>query len=60
MLVVPASMALLGRANWWLPRWLDRLLPQLTVEGTVQHHSAPALVEIEEPLPVGSGGSAGQ
>jgi RND superfamily putative drug exporter len=30
-LVVPASMALLGGANWWLPGWLDRLLPRLTV-----------------------------
>jgi RND superfamily putative drug exporter len=60
MLVVPASMALMGRANWWLPGWLDRFLPQLIVDGTVQHHGAPALDEIEEPLPVGSAGSAGQ
>ena len=29
MVLVPASMALLGRANWWLPAWLDRLLPHL-------------------------------
>jgi RND superfamily putative drug exporter len=27
MVLVPASMTLLGRANWWLPAWLDRLLP---------------------------------
>ncbi|MGW4645154.1 MMPL family transporter [Kitasatospora sp. NPDC004289] len=27
MVLVPATMTLLGRANWWLPRWLDRLLP---------------------------------
>ena len=40
MLVVPASMALMGRANWWLPGWLDRFLPRLTAEGTVQHHGA--------------------
>ena len=60
MLLVPASMALMGRANWWLPGWLNRFLPQLTVEGTGQHYGAPALDEIEEPLPVGSGGSAGQ
>jgi putative drug exporter of the RND superfamily len=33
MLLVPAIMHLLGRANWWLPRWLDRRLPQLHVEG---------------------------
>jgi RND superfamily putative drug exporter len=27
MVLVPATMTLLGRANWWLPGWLDRLLP---------------------------------
>ena len=32
MVLVPASMALLGRANWWLPGWLDRLLPHLDIE----------------------------
>jgi RND superfamily putative drug exporter len=60
MLVVPASMALLGRANWWLPGWLDRFIPQPTVEGAGQHHGAPALDEIEELVPVGSGSSAGR
>ncbi len=29
MILVPATMSLLGDANWWLPRWLDRLLPSL-------------------------------
>ncbi|MEX5708121.1 MMPL family transporter [Parafrankia sp. FMc6] len=29
MVLVPATMALLGRANWWLPRWLDRRLPRV-------------------------------
>jgi RND superfamily putative drug exporter len=33
MVVVPATMALLGRANWWLPGWLDRRLPHLNLEG---------------------------
>ncbi|MEU8749782.1 MMPL family transporter [Streptomyces chartreusis] len=28
MLLVPATMTLLGRTNWWLPRWLDRMLPR--------------------------------
>ncbi|MCM1976024.1 MMPL family transporter [Streptomyces sp. G1] len=28
MVLVPATMTLLGRSNWWLPRWLDRLLPR--------------------------------
>lgn len=34
MMLVPAAMALLGNANWWLPTWLDRLLPHLTVESS--------------------------
>jgi len=33
MLLVPAVMHLLGRSNWWLPRSVDRRLPQLHVEG---------------------------
>ncbi|MFD8699942.1 MMPL family transporter [Kitasatospora purpeofusca] len=28
MVLVPATMTLLGRANWWLPKWLDRILPR--------------------------------
>ena len=33
LVFVPAFMALLGRANWWLPGWLDRVLPRFDVEG---------------------------
>ncbi|MFD8985227.1 MMPL family transporter [Streptomyces sp. NPDC059564] len=33
LLLVPASMYLFGRANWWLPGWLDRILPHLDPEG---------------------------
>ncbi|MCS0639319.1 MMPL family transporter [Streptomyces sp. LP05-1] len=33
MAIVPAVLALLGRAAWWLPRWLDRILPRVDVEG---------------------------
>lgn len=33
MTLIPALMALLGRAAWWLPRWLDALLPIVDVEG---------------------------
>jgi RND superfamily putative drug exporter len=29
MVLVPASMTWMGKLNWWMPRWLDRLLPQL-------------------------------
>jgi RND superfamily putative drug exporter len=34
MVLVPAVMQLMGRANWWIPRWLDRLLPRLDGEPT--------------------------
>jgi RND superfamily putative drug exporter len=33
MVLVPSTMELLGDRNWWLPRWLDRVLPRLDVEG---------------------------
>ncbi len=39
--LVPALMHLTGNANWRLPRWLDRLIPHLNVEGA---HPAPAPV----------------
>jgi putative drug exporter of the RND superfamily len=32
MLLVPATMELLGKVNWWLPRWLDRIIPRLQIE----------------------------
>ena len=42
MTLVPAVLALLGRSAWWLPRWLDRLLPDLDVEGTRLGAGEPA------------------
>jgi RND superfamily putative drug exporter len=42
MVLVPGVMELLGRANWWMPRWLDRLIPTLGIEPDV---SAPEAVE---------------
>lgn len=38
MTIVPAAMTLLGRAAWWLPRWLDRILPDVDVEGEKLRH----------------------
>jgi RND superfamily putative drug exporter len=32
MVLVPATMEVLGNANWWLPRWLSRLIPRVRVE----------------------------
>jgi RND superfamily putative drug exporter len=45
MVLVPATMALLGRANWWLPRWLDRLLPR-TVESPAEPEPHKELVNV--------------
>ncbi|MEV1085923.1 MMPL family transporter [Streptomyces sp. NPDC050211] len=42
MAIVPALFALLGGSAWWLPRWLDRLLPNLDVEGEKLSRTAPA------------------
>ena len=39
MLLVPATMELLGDRNWWIPKWLDRILPNIDVEGP--HEVAP-------------------
>lgn len=49
MLLVPATMELLGDRNWWLPCWLDRLLPNVVVEPT---HSGE-LQENSEVIEVG-------
>ncbi len=34
LVLVPAIMSLLGKSAWWLPKWLDRLLPNVDVEGS--------------------------
>ncbi|WP_329330678.1 MMPL family transporter [Streptomyces luteogriseus] len=34
LLMVPAVMTLLGRHAWWMPRWLDRVMPHIDAEGT--------------------------
>ena len=55
MLLVPATMELLGDRNWWLPGWIDRLLPKIDVEG--HHVESPddleALETLEQPVSVG-------
>jgi RND superfamily putative drug exporter len=59
MLLVPGTMELLGARNWWMPRWLDRLLPRLGAEGPGTgagpwHHEAPRdEAETAEPVPAG-------
>jgi RND superfamily putative drug exporter len=49
MVLVPATMELLGDRNWWLPSWLDKVLPRINVE---RHHE-PSPVSTSAPAPVG-------
>ncbi len=42
MTMVPAVLSLLGRRAWWLPRWLDRRLPNLDIEGEKLMHDLEA------------------
>jgi RND superfamily putative drug exporter len=42
MVLVPATMELLGNRNWWLPAWINRILPKIDVEGHHVVHSEEA------------------
>ena len=44
LVLVPVTTVLLGRWNWWLPGWLDRILPDVDVEGArlERNHGAHA------------------
>jgi RND superfamily putative drug exporter len=48
MVLVPSVMEILGRANWWMPRRLDRVVPTLGAEVDVEHaiQPEPALAEV--------------
>lgn len=48
MTLVPAAMSLLGKASWWLPGWLDRILPEVDVEGS----------KLDDRAEAGAGGAA--
>ena len=39
--LAPAAIVLFGRAAWWLPRWLDRILPHVSIEGETAPTEAP-------------------
>jgi RND superfamily putative drug exporter len=42
MVLVPATMALLGDRNWWMPHWLDRLVPHFAIEPTATTAAGPS------------------
>jgi len=43
MVLVPATMELLGAKNWWMPKWLGRLIPRVAVDGPRGEHVEPVL-----------------
>ena len=53
MILVPATMTLMGKANWWLPGWLDRVLPHISLE-------SDALTSERDPEPEPSHGRLGE
>ena len=53
MVLVPATMELLGDRNWWFPRWLDRIIPRLHVEAGPDVDAELARLTAEETARVG-------
>jgi RND superfamily putative drug exporter len=51
LILVPATMTLLGARNWWLPGWLDRVLPAISAEGEV----APTGLDLPATAAAGAG-----
>ena len=54
MVLVPATMELLGKANWWIPSWLDRLIPRISVEAPPDLATSSAHAATTEASLVGS------
>jgi RND superfamily putative drug exporter len=52
MVLVPATMELLGDANWWMPKWLGRLLPEVHIDGESSVEAELATLLAEESVPV--------
>ncbi|PZE62635.1 MMPL family transporter [Curtobacterium sp. MCBD17_021] len=52
MLLIPAVMHLLGKSAWWIPKWLDRILPDVDVEGAKLERMQPTTAHES---PAGSG-----
>ena len=50
-ILVPGVMHLIGKSNWWIPRWLDKILPRLSVEGP-EDAEAPLPPPPRTPAPV--------
>jgi putative drug exporter of the RND superfamily len=49
--LVPAITSLLGSVGWWLPKWMERAIPKISIEGNewFAEHQAPALAQTKAP-----------
>lgn len=52
MILIPAALAVFGRSAWWMPAWLDRLLPTIDVEGHSLDRERPTAERLDEPVAV--------
>ncbi len=48
MVLVPATMELLGNANWWMPKWLNKILPEVHIEGEASVQAELATLMADE------------
>jgi putative drug exporter of the RND superfamily len=55
MTLVPAFLTLMGEKSWYIPGWLDRILPNITIEAPHDAEAPRAGVEVERPAEVGGG-----
>jgi putative drug exporter of the RND superfamily len=58
MVLVPAVMSLLGKWAWWLPKWLDKVTPNIDIEGS-EHLAKLAEAEQKQKQPADGAGSSG-
>ncbi|MFZ7088954.1 MMPL family transporter [Curtobacterium sp. RRHDQ10] len=54
MLLIPAAMHLLGRSAWWFPKWLDRIVPDVDVEGAGLERAHPSTATGSTPTATGA------
>lgn len=50
MIIIPTAMALLGQNAWWLPAWLDKLLPAIDIEGSHLHPTKSTATHVQPSL----------
>lgn len=55
LVLIPALLSLLGEAAWWMPKWLDRVIPNIDTEGHALDAAAPVAASAADRTPVATG-----